>query len=220
MIQNGPNVINDFRGENEFLSNFYPSILIVDDELYPTLEHAFQAAKTDDLNLKSQIRNAPTAREAKKLGRSVVLIPDWDLKRLDIMASLVKQKFTEHLDLKIRLLLTGEKELIEGNTWKDRFWGQDQHGVGENHLGKILVTCRTQIKNVDGGAFQVLLKFLQDRKLGEMAAKLELMFKSLEEIEILNTLITSAVNSQQLPAGSALSTTLSVNVTDLLGSLK
>lgn len=182
MIQSGSNVINDFRGENDFLSNFYPSILIVDDELYPTLEHAFQAAKTSDLNLKSQIRNAPTAREAKKIGRSVVLIPDWDLKRLDVMASLVKQKFTEHFDLKMRLLLTGDKELIEGNTWKDRFWGQDQHGVGENHLGKILMTCRTQIKNVDGGAFQVFLKFLQDRKLGDMANKLESLFKIVEQV--------------------------------------
>ncbi len=182
MIKSGQNVINDFRGEYEFLSNFYPSILIVDDELYPTLEHAFQAAKTDDLNLKTQIRNAPTAKEAKRLGRSVVLIPDWDQKRLDVMASLVKQKFTEHFDLKIRLLLTGEKELIEGNTWKDRFWGQDQNGIGENNLGKILVTCRTQIRAAEGGAFQVLIKFLQNRKLEEMAKKLESLLKVVEQI--------------------------------------
>jgi len=220
MIKSGPNVINDFRGENEFLSNFYPSILMVDDELYPTLEHAFQAAKTDDLNLKTQIRNAPTAKEAKRLGRSVVLIPDWDQKRLDVMASLVKQKFTEHLDLKIRLLLTGDKELIEGNTWKDRFWGQDQHGVGENNLGKILVTCRTQIRAAEGGAFQVLLKFLQTRKLDQMATQLDQMFKAVEEIESLNKLIASAVASQQLSNDCALASTLTVDVSTLLGSLK
>lgn len=183
MIQSGPNVINDFRGENEFLSNFYPSILIVDNEAYPTLEHAFQAAKTDDPLLKAKIRDAATARDAKRIGRSVTLIPDWDNKRLDIMASLVKQKFTEHLDLKCKLLLTGNKDLIEGNTWKDRFWGQDQNGVGENHLGKILMNVRAQLRATEGSAFQVVLKLLQDKKLDVMVPSLEFLLDLAKEID-------------------------------------
>lgn len=172
--------INDFRGENEYLTNFYPSIVVVDNEAYPTVEHAFQAAKTDDLTLKAKIRSASTAREAKKIGSTVPLIQDWDQKRLDVMASLVNQKFTEHLDLKLRLLATGNRELIQGNTYKDRFWGQDQSGVGENHLGKILMAVRAQIRAAEGTSLQVLVKFLQDRKLNDMTSKLEALVKFAE----------------------------------------
>lgn len=203
MIQNDPNVINSFRGEYEFLSNFSPSALVVDGELFPSIEHAFQAAKTDDPNLKTQIRTAVSAREAKKLGRTVVLVSDWDQKRLDVMATLIKQKFTEHLDLKLRLLLTGHKELIEGNTWKDRYWGQTQDGVGENNLGKILMAVRDGIRTSEGGAFQVLMKFLQDRKMEDVVTKFETLFQLLEQLD----------NNVQDDA-------LILNIKDLLLSLK
>lgn len=187
MIKTDDSTINDFRGENEFLSNFHPSAIIIDDELYPTIEHAFQAAKTNDLALKAQIRNASSAREAKKLGRNLTLIQNWDNSRLDIMASLVKQKFQEHPDLKIRLLLTGNKELIQGNTWKDHFWGQDKDGAGHNHLGKILMSIRSALRAAEGGAFQVLTTFLKSKKLGDMAVKLEELFKFSDQMLTLNT---------------------------------
>jgi len=166
------NVISDFRGEYEFLSNSYPCLLIVDNEAYPSLEHAFQASKTDDLNLKIKIRDALTAHDAKKIGINVPLIQDWDQKRLDVMASLIREKFSTHLDLKCQLLLTGTKELIQGNTYKDRFWGQDKSGAGDNNLGKILMMVRESIRVSEGGPFQVLIKFLEDKKLSSMTKKL------------------------------------------------
>lgn len=43
------------------------------------------------------------------------------------------------------LLRTGEQDLIEGNDWGDTFWGVDQ-GIGDNHLGKILMQVRTEIR--------------------------------------------------------------------------
>src|SRR3990167_10206859 len=169
---NMSSIIDSFRDEHAFLSNFFPSALVVDGELYQTVEHAFQAAKTDDLNLKSQIRAAGSAREAKRLGRSVPLIQGWDEKRLDIMEGLVKQKFSDHLDLKLRLLLTGDKELVEGNTWNDRFWGKTKDGNGENHLGKILMNVRSDLNTVEGGPRQVFVQFLEDNNLGFLGVKL------------------------------------------------
>ena len=38
--------IGEFDGKFRFLSNFYPSPIFYDGILYPTVEHAFQAAKT------------------------------------------------------------------------------------------------------------------------------------------------------------------------------
>lgn len=43
------------------------------------------------------------------------------------------------------LLETGEEELIEGNNWGDKFWGQ-VNGIGENHLGRLLMEIREEIK--------------------------------------------------------------------------
>ena len=61
------------------------------------------------------------------------------------MARVIRLKFTQHPVLAARLLQTGEEELIEGNTWNDRFWGQCQ-GVGENHLGRLLMELRTALR--------------------------------------------------------------------------
>lgn len=44
------------------------------------------------------------------------------------------------------LLNTGEAELIEGNTWGDKFWGavwdKELGWVGQNWLGKLLMEER------------------------------------------------------------------------------
>ena len=202
------NKIDSFRGEYEFLSNFSPSLVVVDGEIYATIEHAFQAAKTDDPTLKTNIRNAATPKEAKRLGRSVQLIKDWDQRRLDVMASLVNQKFDTHLDLKIKLLLTGDAELVEGNTWKDRYWGVTQDGVGENHLGKILMRTRDSLRAREGGALSVFYAFLNKNELGFMGDK----FK--DAIDLLRKVLDDPNSSTLLDGWD------SCQVTDLVESLK
>lgn len=45
------------------------------------------------------------------------------------------------------LLATGSEELIQGNTWNDTFWGVNhQHPKGLNHLGRILMDVRSQLR--------------------------------------------------------------------------
>ena len=61
--------IERFKGDYNFLSNFYDSIIVIDGLEYRTVEHAFQAAKTDDPEWKENIRNARTPGESKRLGR-------------------------------------------------------------------------------------------------------------------------------------------------------
>ena len=55
----------------------------------------------------------------------------------------MRQKFSKS-PFKEMLLSTGEEELIEGNTWNDRFWGVCD-GMGENNLGKILMAVRESL---------------------------------------------------------------------------
>lgn len=136
-------MIDRFDGDYWFLSNFYPSSVTLYGEVYPTVEHAFQAAKCLYPNDRWRIRNAPYPGEAKKIGRRVALVDGWDELRLPVMTELVRRKFGERY-LRQALAATSGHELVEGNTWGDTFWGV-YHGVGENHLGRILMQVREEV---------------------------------------------------------------------------
>lgn len=136
--------ISEFQGAHRFLSNFWPAPVEMDDEIYPSVEHAYQAAKTLDHQARAVI-TAGTAGEAKRASRYFVLRSDWSGVREEIMLRLVRQKFS-HLALKVKLLATGDAELVEGNRWGDDFWGVDlRTGKGENRLGKILMQVRSEL---------------------------------------------------------------------------
>jgi ribA/ribD-fused uncharacterized protein len=138
-------VINAFTCGNRFLSNFYPSEVEYDGVSYPTIEHAFQAAKSTDPLVREMVRAAGSPAEAKKRGRQLTLRADWDACRIDVMRELLAYKFAPGSHLADRLIATGNQELVEGNWWGDRFWGVCE-GRGENHLGKLLMEIRDIIR--------------------------------------------------------------------------
>jgi ribA/ribD-fused uncharacterized protein len=136
-------MIDSFKGENRFLSNFWPAEVMLDGMLFPTVEHAYVAAKTLDPEKRAEIRLVNTAGQVKRLGRTLDLRTDWDKVKLTIMEDLVRQKF-QHPELAALLLATGDQELVEGNTWGDTFWGVC-FDVGCNHLGLILMKVRDEL---------------------------------------------------------------------------
>lgn len=137
-------VIDSFSGEDECYSNFYISEAAYDGIIYPTSEHAYQAAKTDDPELRKWVYDAPTPHEAKKRGRKLGQPADWHSRSLGIMEAIVYDKFTRNRELGDKLIATGCATLVEGNWWGDTFWGVCK-GVGENHLGKTLMKVRHRI---------------------------------------------------------------------------
>ena len=139
-------VIGPFDGEYRFLSNFFASSVVLDGEEYPSVEHAYQAAKTLVHSEQQQIKLAETPGKAKRLGRRVTLRSDWENVKIDVMARLVKQKFVSHSELTTKLLATGEAYLVEFNNWHDSFWGCSD-GYGENHLGQILMQTRNELRS-------------------------------------------------------------------------
>ena len=146
-----PTTINSFKGEYFFLSNFYLHSVDYGGATYPSTEHAFQAAKSTDFDIRERIRLAPTPGAAKKLGKPpakggiVVLRAEWDKIRVGVMRRIVQRKF-EDRHLSQLLLATDDAELVEGNWWNDRFWGVCR-GEGENQLGRILMEIRDQLRS-------------------------------------------------------------------------
>ena len=138
-----PTVIDRFMGEYRFLSNFHPAVVSFEGQVYPTVENAYQAAKTANRDERAKIALASPG-EAKRMGRRCVLRPGWAAIRLAVMEDLVRKKFENSAALQNRLCATGAATLIEGNDWGDTFWGV-YRGHGENHLGKILMQVRREL---------------------------------------------------------------------------
>lgn len=138
----GSTMITCFKEEWVFLSNFFPCNVEFEGIVFPSSEHAFQAAKTLDLDRRREIAALGTAGKAKRAGRQSKIRDDWDDIRIDVMRKILVAKFS---DPELRRLLDATKplELIEGNNWGDRFWGA-VGGKGNNHLGKLLMSIRDE----------------------------------------------------------------------------
>lgn len=143
--------ITSFRGAYDFLSNFYAAPVEYEGLVYQNAEAAFQAQKCLDRPEREGFCELP-ANRAKRLGRQVKLRGDWEEIKTELMLEIIRAKFTQNEELAARLLATGDRSLVEGNTWHDVFWGVDQKtGQGENHLGRILMQVRNELKEKAAG---------------------------------------------------------------------
>lgn len=138
-------MITEFRGQYRWLSNFWPATVTWWKHVYPTVEHAYQAAKTVNEEDRRRIAEAPTAAAAKQIGKTVTQRPDWEEVKVAVMAQLLVQKFAAGGQLAQKLLDTGDQEIVEGNNWGDTFWGVCR-GKGQNNLGKLLMKIREDLK--------------------------------------------------------------------------
>lgn len=135
-------MIDNFHGKYFFLSNFFCVPVKYGGLTFTNTEAAFHSEKCSSRS--SEFVNLNPS-EAKRLGRRVKLRPDWEDVKDDIMLNVVCAKFDQHPDLAQKLLETGDEELVEGNTWEDRYWGVCG-GKGKNMLGKILMRVREELR--------------------------------------------------------------------------
>jgi ribA/ribD-fused uncharacterized protein len=138
----GVKIINKFAGKYHFLDNFYPSPIKLGEFNFNTVENAFQAFKTKDLEVFRVIAKTKLPGYAKILGNAVVLRKDWEEIKVFVMYLLVYKKFSQNPKLLQKLLDTENIYLEEGNTWGDTIWGT-VGGKGQNLLGRILMEVRS-----------------------------------------------------------------------------
>jgi N-glycosidase YbiA len=139
-------LILGFFGPYRFLSNFHFVNVEYDGMVYRTTEHAYQAAKTFDIEARERIQRMTAPRDARAAGQLVKYRDDWEQIKDDVMYDLTCQKYA-YDPLRSMLLETSDAYLEETNTWGDRYWGVCQ-GTGQNKLGKILMKVRSDLRAI------------------------------------------------------------------------
>lgn len=139
--------IDNFNGVFDFLNNEYPCAVYLEGRLYPSVFHAFQAARSEKDHERAKIALAESLQELYELATEIEDPPEWANKRLTVMEKCLRDKFRRHRELRERLRKTGNRDLI--NTYADRstsnlFWGMVE-GKGQNHLGHLLQNIRLDI---------------------------------------------------------------------------
>lgn len=151
--------IEQFQDQFRWLSNFWFCEVMFEGVKYPTVEHAYQAAKYDKLLLshididgnkiyvRDVIRESEKPGQAKRLGKKFKLREDWEQVKALIMKDLLREKFKNPY-LREKLIATKDWILEEGNHWHDTFWGiyPPGSGNGQNMLGKLIMEVREEIK--------------------------------------------------------------------------
>ena len=130
------------------LSNFAPFAITIDDKLWPTTEHYFQAQKFPSVpHYQEEIRTAHRPMIAAKMGRDrkYPLRQDWESVKDDVMYQALQAKFTQYDHLRALLLSTGKRQLIE-HTTNDSYWGDGGDGKGKNKLGQLLMKLRDELQ--------------------------------------------------------------------------
>lgn len=139
-------VIDSFTGEYAWLSNFDTTPFMSGGSTVRSVEHMYQACKAVSRSDQEVILAASTPGLAKKLGRKVKLVDNWEEVKDSTMLACLILKFSQNQHLAQKLVDTGDAMLIEGNWWGDKYWGVCK-GEGKNMLGYMLMGLRDEIKS-------------------------------------------------------------------------
>ncbi|HAW30493.1 NADAR family protein [Gimesia maris] len=128
-------------------SNFAEYPIQVDGKRWPTSEHYFQAQKFAEVQHREAIRKEPSPMQAARMGRDRKrpLRKDWESVKVAVMRTAVLSKFTQYEELRMLLLSTGERKIVE-HTTNDSYWGDGGDNSGKNMLGRILMEIRSQLR--------------------------------------------------------------------------
>lgn len=149
-----------------FTGNIYTQWLkrdiIIDDKTFNTNEQYMMYCKAiefNDLESANKILNESEPKQQKIYGRNVKNFDDdkWNLVADTHVYNANYAKFSQHSDLKEKLLATGDKLIAECGTY-DRRWANglsiedalktpSEQWIGENRLGKVIMKVRENLRN-------------------------------------------------------------------------
>lgn len=132
-------------------SNLYRRDVAFEGEVFATSEHAYQAGKARKPAVRKWLMEAPSPALLAMAAHGLYywdVAPGWSTMKFDRMRSVLRAKFTQHEDLRLLLLSTGDARLVESATVDNdvnRLWGE-VNGSGRNMLGLMLMELREELR--------------------------------------------------------------------------
>ncbi len=138
--------INFYTHPYYALDNFSAHAIEYEGKLYPTSEHAYQAAKISDESAREEIRSARSPLEAKHLANEVYRhfrIHRDEAAKIALMEDILRAKFAQHAEVQDALKRSGTEKIVEDSP-TDYFWGEGADGTGRDELGKLWIKIRSE----------------------------------------------------------------------------
>lgn len=132
-------------------SNLYRREIVYEGVTFATSEHAYQYGKARKPEVREWLMQAPSPSLLAMAAHGLYywdIAPGWSKFKFDRMRGVLAAKFSQHEDLRMLLLSTGEAKLIETATVDNevnRLWGE-VNGVGQNMLGVMLMELRDALR--------------------------------------------------------------------------
>lgn len=161
-----------FRGRECYLSNFYPCELLIDKELYVSVEQYYQYIKSPtcgDNDRARKVLGTDDLLQAKILGDSCTDKDEWNQNKVYVMFKSMFYKFAQNEELAYKLFSTEKLRLYEATT--DRFY---RAGIGLNSEKWELNNWEG--KNVAGTLLSKVWKIFK-RKMDDGLTLNKLVFK-------------------------------------------
>lgn len=134
------------NGTEDPLTNFYPTLLQFYGETFKSAEHIQQiriAIIHGIYELDDEIRNAPTAKEAKTIANQIAVNQTWEELRPIIMREIIKIKYIQCADFREKL--TRSKGYLAHNV-NCSFWSNGHDSKGKHVFGLLLAALRTGVQ--------------------------------------------------------------------------
>jgi ribA/ribD-fused uncharacterized protein len=132
------------------LDNFAPFGLTMDDEYFQTSEHAFQYLKFVDTNkeVAESIKKSFSPNNARSIAHEnkTSRLANWSDIKYEKIEEVLKLKVEQNPIVKECLLNTKDYLIAECCIDEDTDWGIDNNNQGENHLGKIWMKIRDELR--------------------------------------------------------------------------
>jgi hypothetical protein len=136
-----------------YFSPYTAHALEINGVIFPTLEHAYQCKRYIDKKIIEEIRNAPSPVKAWEISSRYkqVQIPEFKTEefKLKVMKELMVLKAKQHEDVRKALIDSGDLEIVKhivSGPPGDGFWDDGEDGKGLNHIGKMWMEIRDDLK--------------------------------------------------------------------------
>ncbi len=135
---------------HEPLSSFAHYPFELDNVMWPSVEHYFQAMKFTNQQHQNNIREAKSPELARSRGRSRLkkMRPDWGTKKRAYMTRASYIKCRTYPQIANQLMVSNPKKIIENNQY-DYFWGCGRDRRGLNVFGEILMDIRQKLLSIN-----------------------------------------------------------------------